>query len=398
MKRRVGFLTTHPIQYQVPVFRRLAQREDWDFTVFYCQIPDAAMQGDGFGVAFQWDIPLLEGYEHRVLNNVSRRPSLTEFGGCDTPGIATILRKERFDALIVNGWVVKSCLQALWACQRTGTPCIVRGEANNLRRRAWWKRWLQRQLVRRYSAYLYIGEANRRFYKEHGVADSALFPARYCIENERFSRGATAELRQATRTQWELPESGTVFLYSGKLIEKKHPCELIRAFLAARLPETARLVVVGDGPLRSECESLAAGSNRIRFAGFLNQSEITAAYAAADVLVLPSDAGETWGLVVNEAMACGLPAVVSSLVGCAEDLVTPGVTGEVFPFGEWDSLSLAMETMAGRTQDEVERQRRAARERVAPYSPLAAAEGMVAAVDHVCTRRERRKAVGSWRK
>ncbi len=137
---KLGILTTHPIQYQVPWFRALASLPDIDLTVFFCMFPDSKQQGEGFGVAFEWDVPLLDGYHYRVLENISPQPAVGSFKGCDTPEIDRIVRDEGFDAFIVNGWVVKSCLQLLWACNKNKVPCVVRGESNNLRPRVWWKK------------------------------------------------------------------------------------------------------------------------------------------------------------------------------------------------------------------------------------------------------------------
>ncbi len=260
----MAFVTSHPIQYQVPVFRCLATRADIDLTVLFAMLPDAASQGAGFGVAFEWDVPLLEGYRWQVLQNVSPSPSVTSYRGCDTPDIASTLRELQIDVVVVNGWVVKSCLQTLRAAKRLGIPCIVRGEANNLRHRSWWKRWIQRQLVRRYDAVLPIGIANREFYRGYGIAESSMFDARYCIENERFIRAATvAEPKRAMlRTHWKIPSQSVCFLYCGKFEPKKHPVELVDAFLGAyqraanrgdaRVP--LHLLMVGDGELRRECE------------------------------------------------------------------------------------------------------------------------------------------------
>lgn len=122
MTTRVGFLTTHPIQYQVPVFRLLAEEPGIELTVLYAMLPDSAQQGVGFGVEFEWDVPLLEGYDYEVLENVAAVPNVTSFRGCDTPAIGEVLRRLHLDLLIVNGWVVKSCLQGLWAARRLGIP------------------------------------------------------------------------------------------------------------------------------------------------------------------------------------------------------------------------------------------------------------------------------------
>ncbi len=379
---KIAFVTSHPIQYQTPVFRELTQRANVDLTVIFAQIPDSAAQGTGFGVAFEWDIPLLEGYRYHVLHNVARRPSVVEYAGCDTPGILDYLRAEKFDAVIVNGWVVKTCLQTLRACRRLRIPCIVRGEANHLRSRPWWKRWLQRFLIRSYSGYLYIGAANRAFYESYGVTANKLFPCHYCIENSRFAAVAGDETkRQLARERWHIASDLVCFMYSGKFETKKHPVELVQAFGEAhRRGMRAHLLMVGDGELRAACEEIARREQLpITFAGFVNQQLIPEAYLAADCLVLASDAGETWGLVVNEAMSTARPAVVSDLVGCREDLITTGETGEWFPFGEWTQLSNLLLTLSQQPTKLREMGLRAA-ERIQGYSPLQAAIGIEQAV------------------
>lgn len=128
---KLGILTTHPIQYQVPWFRALAKRPDLDLTVFFCMMPNKHQQGDRFGVSFQWDIPLLEGYRYEVLKNVASKPSLSAFSGCDTPGIDRQVRKGGYDAFIVNGWVVKSCAITLGLPQAPG-PMHRAGEAQTI--------------------------------------------------------------------------------------------------------------------------------------------------------------------------------------------------------------------------------------------------------------------------
>ena len=381
MKHRVGFLTTHPIQYQAPVFRHLATLPDLDFTVFFCQLPDARTQGDGFGTSFIWDVPLLDGYRYEVLNNVSKHPSVTAFSGCDTPDLHKRIKQGGFDAFVVNGWVVKSCLQALWACRRSGVPCIVRGEANNLRPRPWWKRLVQRQLVRRYSACLYIGNANARFYRSYDFPEHLLFPAKYCVDNDRFSTSAEAILQSDARKSFNLSADSTVFLFSGKLIQKKHPLEFLTAVKnAVQRDANLEVLIVGDGELKDACHAFVKEWNLpVTFTGFLNQSKVVQAYVAADCLVLPSDHGETWGLVVNEAMACGRPAIVSDQVGCSEDLVIPNTTGRIFEFGNWQQLTdILVETAVDSAW--LKTCGAAARRRIEDYSPEAAARGIAEAV------------------
>ncbi len=390
---RGAFVTSHPIQYQVPVFRELAKSTSVDLTVAFAMLPDAVTQGAGFAQGFSWDIPLLDGYKYHVLKNKSPNPSVTQFRGCDTPDIGKWLKANQFDAVIVNGWVVKTCLQALAAAKRLRIPCLVRGEANHLRPRPWWKKYLQRQLVRRFDAFLPIGKANRAFYQAYGVRAEQLFDAPYCIDNERF--GATAELhrvdRPALRKRWGIPQAATCLLYCGKFEAKKHPMELLIALRQAieQLPDKHLifLLMVGDGALREACQQYVQMHELpVSFVGFLNQSEIPAAYVAADCLVLPSDFGETWGLVVNESFACGTPAIVSSLVGCREDLIKEGETGWSFPFGDWQALSERIRSLA-LDPSQLPRMSMLCKTRIAAYSPAAAACGIEAGIKHVHEKR-----------
>jgi glycosyltransferase involved in cell wall biosynthesis len=399
-KPKVAFVTSHPIQYQVPVFRALAQRDDIDFRVFFAMLPDAHAQGRGFGVAFEWDIPLLEGYDYTVLKNVSRSPSVVSYRGCDTPDVGQTLAEWGTSVTIVNGWVVKSCIQTLRWCRRNRIPCFVRGEANHLRPRPWWKKVLQKRLVRQFSGVLPIGRANRAFYASYGVSPKQMFMAPYCVDNSRFGQAAdlARNRREEIRKHWHISHDAVCFLFCAKFETKKHPLELVKAFL--KTLETRdhhqHLLMVGDGALRPACEELVnqwyehkKGDNpserkasRITFAGFLNQSEIIDAYAAADCLVLPSDHGETWGLVVNEAFAAGIPAIVSDQVGCHLDLITPNETGLLFPFGDWEELARQLNWCVQHSA-ELRTMGANAQKRIQDYSPVTAADGIAAAAKWV---------------
>ena len=392
MTIRLGILTTHPIQYQVPWFRALSATPGIDLTVFFCMIPDAQQQGDGFGVAFQWNVPLTDGYRWRLLKNVSRSPSVTSFSGCDTPEIAEVVRDGNFDAFIVNGWVAKSCIQLLRACNRYRVPCIVRGESNSLRPRAWWKRLMHRVLLRRYAAFLYIGAANRRFYRDNGVPERKLFFAPYCVENDRFASAAASfrKQRDDLRREMGIPADAVVFLFSGKFVAKKRPEDCIEAIRKAVAMRVSRkqsrpmhLLMTGSGDLLTDCRRLAEQDNLpVSFTGFLNQAEMPRAYAASDCLILPSDDGETWGLVVNEAMASGLPAIVSDRVGCHPDLVTPGETGHIVALRDTAAIADLMVRLAD-SPETLDHLSASARERVSHYNYAAAAAATIAAINSV---------------
>jgi glycosyltransferase involved in cell wall biosynthesis len=347
MKTRVGILLSHPTQYHSPWFRSLANRPEIEVRVFYCFQPDAQEQGDGFDVSFQWDVPLLADYPHAFLNNVARRPGFN-FAGCDTPEIADLIASRQFDAWIINGWRVKSEWQAITACWRHRVPMLIRGDSHLLDQRRPQTRIAKRMIlgrwIPRFDGYLTVGKLNAEYYKFYGADSSLFFPVRHFVDNERFAAQAAAASVVRLRARWKIAEGATVFIFAGKFVDKKRPMDAIKA-VEKLCAGNARihLLMVGDGKLRGSCEEYCAARHLpVTFAGFLNQSEIAGAYACADILVLPSAYAETWGLVVNEAMACGVPAIVSDRVGCGPDLVSRGQTGAIFPAGNVERLAEAM--------------------------------------------------------
>jgi glycosyltransferase involved in cell wall biosynthesis len=333
---RLGILASHPIQYQAPWFRGLAQVAD--VTVFFAHRQTASEQAAaGFGVAFDWDVDLLSGYRHVFLRNVSTSPSVNQFNGCDTPEIAEIIQREKFDAFIVNGWYLKSFLQAATACRRAGTPVFIRGDSQLGTTQSFLKRAVKqvthRLLLRRFDGFLYVGQRNAQYLEHYGAPKERMFFVPHFVDNAWFAARAAEALpqREAVRASWGAGPESIVALFVGKLIEKKRPSDLVRALGVGAGPNTLA-VFVGSGDLENSLRALAKelGVN-VHFAGFKNQSELPLHYGSADVLVLPSNAGETWGLVVNEAMACGLPAIASDAVGCVPDLIEEHETGFSFP-------------------------------------------------------------------
>jgi glycosyltransferase involved in cell wall biosynthesis len=345
---KLAIVTTHPIQYYAPWFRHLAA--SMDVEVLYGYRQDARGQAAaGFGVPFEWDLPLLDGYPFRWLENVARQPGIDTFGGCDTPELYELLRRERFSACLMLGWNHKCYLQAAAACWRSGLPLLVRGDSQLGTPRGAMRRAVKsvpyRLLLPRCAAHLYVGRRNREYLRHYGVPEAKLFFSPHSVDNAFFAaeagRARDQDASAALRAEHGIGSDDFVALFVGKLMPLKRADDLVRACgLRETLPSGRRLhaVFVGDGPSRDEIEALAQPwSDRIHFAGFVNQKQLPAWYAAADALVLCSNA-ETWGLVVNEAMACGVPAVVSDAVGCSPDLIEPGRTGYAYPVGDIRAL------------------------------------------------------------
>lgn len=348
---RVLAIASHPIQYHAPWFRMLAARTDVHFEALFIESPDPVRQGRGFGVAFEWDVPLLEGYRSTTATD-SLLPLASEgFFRFWLARPGRLLRERSPDVVVMTGWHVAPLVQLMHAACRAGVPVIMRAEANALRPRPLparlWHRWLLSQC----KGFMPIGRANREFYASQGIEADRMTDAPYFVDNERFftaARSISAQ-RLHLRRRWQIPEDAVCFLFAGKLEPKKRVLDLLSAMQAAMERTTLKLhlLVVGDGEQMAQArQQVDARSLPVTFAGFLNQTEIPAAYAASDALVLPSDFGETWGLVVNEAMACGLPAIVSDRVGCASDLVHDGETGYRFPFADTSALADRMVMMA----------------------------------------------------
>lgn len=399
MKRyRIGVLATHPIQYHAPWFRHLSEKMDLE--VFYAYYQDAAGQARaGFGVGFEWNLPLLEGYSYQWLKNIARHPGLESFNGCDAPEINEIIGNGNFDTFLVFGWNYKSAVQAILACRKNRIPVLLRGDSHLGTRRSWLKRVVKyfpyRWFLPRVDGHLYVGKRNREYLEFYGVPEEKLFFTPHFVDNDFFRERAQRAEAQGwhleIRSQFGIPMGAFVFLFVGKMIPKKRPGDFIRACVKIFESEknlNTHALLVGDGPLRTSLEKLAKPySGRIHFCGFRNQTELPNFYKASNALILPSDDRETWGLVVNEAFACGIPAVVSDAVGCAPDLIEEESTGYTYPIGHLETLSVRMLKLRAlcRTQPLVIQQ--ALAKKIAVYSIEKATEGLQGALERILKKR-----------
>ena len=380
----LAILTTHPIQYQVPLWQALAKARQVPFEVWY--LSDHAIRksfDSEFGQEFSWDLDMLSGYPHRFLKTNANH-DVTRFGRLRlAESLDDLSRTRNVKAIWVQGWQVAAYWQAVWQVHAAGIPVWLRGESNDLAHTSLWKGAIKRaalgHLFSRIKNFLYIGSANRRFYENFGVRQEQLYSTPYAVDNDRFAQAADKlrSQRDEIRRGWKIPQDSFCILFAGKFIPKKRPIDLVRA--AANLQPGGRakrihLLFAGSGELggelRSRCSvaydaetqhspldrrGISVEENpTASFTGFLNQTEISRAYVAADCLILPSDSGETWGLVVNEAMASSLPCAVSDQCGCGEDLVRP-IHGELcFRLGDLDGIGIALARLSN---EGVERQR-----------------------------------------
>ncbi|WP_251965672.1 glycosyltransferase family 4 protein [Salinibacter ruber] len=335
MACRLAVVTTHPVQYYAPLFRRVAGHEGVDLKVFYGWTGSTDASYDpGFEQEVEWDLPLLEGYNHTFVPNEADEPGTHHFRGLINPTLPEKVERWGADAVLVFGWGWQSHLRVLRHFSGT-IPVLFRGDSTLIDERKGPRRWVRRAglwwVYRHVDHALYVGQRNRAYFEAHGLTDDQLTWAPHAIDNGRFAEVPDAdEGAQRWRNDIGIPEDAPVALFAGKLEAKKAPDVLLDAFLQLE-DEQVHLVLVGSGPMEDELRGCGNGHPRVHFLGFQNQSRMPVVYRLGDVFVLPSRGpGETWGLAVNEAMACGRPVVVSSNVGCAPDLVDE-TNGAVVP-------------------------------------------------------------------
>jgi glycosyltransferase involved in cell wall biosynthesis len=349
---RLTAVLTHPIQYYAPWFRRIhAGAPEVALTVVHATQPTPEQQGVGFDHAFEWDVPLTEGYRSIVVRRAHApdRIDSGSFTGLDVPQIGSAIAETSPDVVLITGWYSVTLVRALFACRRLGVPTLYRGDSHLLSGPSGWKRSLRAAkthvLLRQFDGFLSPGVRVREYLRWYGVPEHRIFQVPHAVDNEAFAAAAAPyqqpDARAAARRRWGIDPGGFVVLFVGKLVRSKRPVNVVRA--VARLAPGASLMVVGSGPLEGDVRAEAARLGvSLTMVGFLNQSQLGEPYGLADCLALPSDFAETWGLVVNEALATGLPCVVSHAVGCAPDLIRDGETGYMYPLDDIEALAMML--------------------------------------------------------
>ena len=357
--RRLAVLITHPIQYYSPLFRYIQEQAEFDIKVFYqskCSIVGHFEKE--FGRTIKWDNELLEGYKYEFLPSIGGDTMYSRFRPW-CYGLKKRLRSERFDALLILGYNRPFHWYAIWLAWRLGIRTFLRDDSNlfskarsNLKFQL--KRIFFKVLNSLNIGILAVGQGNRDYYIAHGTPAAKINLMRWAVDNQYFLKKAELDEDKLAglRADLGLFDGQAVFLFVGKLAERKGVRDLLAAFLDAHrtLERKPALVFVGDGDLRKEIENIANTCVDIKLVGFRNQSELPLFYRLADVLILPSNKFESWGLVVNEAMCVGKPSIVSDKVGCWPDLIVPDVTGWVFREGNITELGGLLKSVAANIQ------------------------------------------------
>src|SRR6202158_4794657 len=350
---RVLAVAAHPVQYMAPIFRRMATHPALDLQVAYCTLRGAEAGHDPeFGANIQWDVPLLDGYS---WSHVANRGSGSEsFFGLWNPGLWKLIRCGNFDAVLCfTGYRHTTFWIALLAARLSKTAFLFGTDATTLAPRDGrdWKIILKKilwpRLFRLADQVIVPSSGSLDLMLSLGLPSERVTITPYSVDNDWWIQQASRVDRAATRAAWGASPNNSVILFCAKLQPWKRPVDLLRAFAIADIPNTL-LLFAGDGPVRPQLESEAAAlgvASRVRFLGFVNQSQLPAVYASADLMVLPSEY-EPFAVVVNEAMCCGCPVVASDRVGAARDLVAPVAPQFVFPCRDVDALAKILTDVA----------------------------------------------------
>lgn len=373
-RRRVAIVVSHVIQYQDPFFRLLAQEPEIDLTVLYCSRHGAETYLDReMGTELRWDLEMLTGYRYLFLRNFGRGE---QYARLINPGIVPALVRGHYDvAIFIVGWGTVTSLLGFMACRMAGIPYFLFGDSSfpppETTARSRIRAGLLRMLVRGAEGVMVSGALNAEYYRHYGGDPRRFFPLPFAIDNDRFaaaSRFAPGE-REALRARYGIADE-LVIVFSGKLVPRKDPMTLLRAVEAMRHRHRVTLFFLGHGELREELERYAREHGlRARFAGFVNQTELPKHYALGDLFVLPSTY-EPRGLVVNEAMAVGLPVIASDRVGAIGDLVR-----DVFPAGDAPALARQLDALID-DPSRLEEMRAWSREKIATWNYAAGVEGV----------------------
>jgi 1,2-diacylglycerol 3-alpha-glucosyltransferase len=330
------------------------------------------------------DFPYVEAIPDQCVDDLSPRRLRR--------ALLTYLRHRDPDVVIVAGYGDR-ILRAgvLWALHRKKVTVLVSASTALDRPRFWPKEWVKSLLVRQYDAAFVAGERHAHYLRALKVSPDRIWKGCDVVDNEWFSRRTAEEGRRKIEVSRLFGLPRRFFLYVGRFAPEKNLIRLLEAYGRYRVVCTDHvwgLVLVGSGPQGQTLEAYVR-KNRLPdvvFAGFRQIDELPAFYALAGCLVLPS-LSEPWGLVVNEAMASGLPVLVSERCGCVPELVRPGLNGYIFDPQDVEALTRLMAMMTSERID-VKRMGEESRRIIQLYSPETWARSLTDCIQQTVARKQ----------
>ncbi|RWU08612.1 glycosyltransferase family 4 protein [Pedobacter chitinilyticus] len=380
--KKLVIIVTHPIQYYVPIFRLLAKQ--CKLKVLYTWGEDGIRPkyDPDFGKTISWDLPLLEGYQYEVLENIAKQPGSHHNKGIINPNIIKKITSFAPDVILIYGYNYHSHFKVMRHFKGK-IPIWFRGDSTLLNEQIGFKAIIKKIYLRLIYGFVdkafYVGTNNKIYFKNYGLKESQLFSAPHAVDIEHFAENRAAEARDL-RKKIGIKQDDILILFAGKFEPKKNPELLMTAFLELTLgkstnlgslknsqslfevtkKENIHLLFVGNGILEENLKSMHTKNStskiteqivkQIHFMDFQNQKQMPIVYQACDIFCLPSQGpGETWGLAVNEAMAAGKAIIVSNKVGCAVDLVKNGSNGYIFKSNNINDLKEKLSLIINQT-------------------------------------------------
>lgn len=343
MNKKIAIITTHPIQYYAPLFAKLSENEDISFKIFFTK---GSLENYSFDKEFKreivWDVSVLENYDYEFLQNTSKTAKKGGFFSIKNPLAIEKIEYWGANAILVFGWNYESHIKIMRHFKGK-IPVFFRGDSTLLDETTFLKSKLRMIFLKLIYSYIdfafYVGKCNKNYFLMLGLKENNLLLASHCIDNDRFTNN---KLNKDFRLELNIKKDEKVILFCGKFISKKNPLSLLNVFKKMNLPNS-HLVFVGNGELEDELKYQSTNNKNIHFLPFQNQNTMPDVYKMANVYCLPSSGpGETWGLAINEAMACGITVVASNKCGCSEDLIIDSQTGYVFESNNEKSLENAL--------------------------------------------------------
>jgi glycosyltransferase involved in cell wall biosynthesis len=373
-QRRVLILSEIISPYRIPVFNALARHEGMDLHVAFLSETDAGLR--------QWRV-----YKDEIHFSYEVLPSARFRAGRGSLllnwRLRFCLKKIAPDTIICGGYNYVASWEALWWAKKHGAELVLWSESNGHDARAGleWVESLKAYFLSRCDRFVVPGKASFEYLQSLGSPAGSISIAPNAVDNDWFLTQAenVREVSYEFREKLALPER--FVLYVGRLVPEKGVFDLLEAYagLDNGIRSKIGLVFAGNGPGKAELEWQArnVSPGLICFPGFLHREDLAGLYALADALILPTHS-DPWGLVVNEAMACGLPIIVTNVAGCSVDLVEDEWNGYVVPPHDAEELRAAIESLLLDSQLRQKMGMHSWR-RIRDYSPEACAEGLAAA-------------------
>jgi glycosyltransferase involved in cell wall biosynthesis len=343
--KRLVILTEIISPYRIPLFNALAKHEAIRLHVIFLAETDPTLR--------QWHVYKQEiQFSYQVLS--SWRRSIGGYNALLNCGVIRALEAAQPDVILCGGYNYLASWQSLLWAGMCGVPFLLWSESTSYDLRAGrpWVEFLKSEFLKNCTGFVVPGKSAREYLVARGLKERGIFTALNAVDNNLFMLGARQARQNEAQTRADLGLPPRYFLFVGRLVREKGVFDLLSAYagLDPSLRGAIALVFAGDGPERQRLQEQArlVSPGQVLFTGFVHRDQLPAYYALADMLILPSYT-EPWGLVVNEAMACGLPVVVSCAAGCAADLVRGGWNGKIISPGDVAAIGEAMQSLACQT-------------------------------------------------